>query len=71
MRSNLGIIRENSPEITPQTDRLFDGKDTDHYMQPVADTGVEKIDPTPTKLRSSKYDLHHNPQPNCNDDYRY
>ena len=40
-------------------------------MQPDADTGVEQTDPTPTNPHSSKYDIRHNPRPNCNDDYRY
>ena len=71
MRSTPGTIRENSPKIIPQTDRSDDGTDTDHYMQPDADTTVEQIDPTPTNPRSSKYDLRHNPNANCNDDYRY
>ena len=53
IRSTPGIIRENSPEITPQTDKSYDGTDTDHYMQPDADTSVEKLDPTPTHPRSS------------------
>ena len=50
---------------------MADGTDTDHYMQPDADNSVEQINPTPTNPRSSKYDLRHNPKPNCNDDYRY
>ena len=40
-------------------------------MQPDADTSVEQIDPMPANPRSAKYDLRHNPRPNCNDDYRY
>ena len=64
-------IQEDSSEILPHTDDIDDGTDTDHYMQPDAVTSVEQIDPTPTNPRSSKYDLRHNPRPNCNDDYRY
>ena len=71
MKSTSGTIRENSPEITPQADRSYDATDTDHYMQLDADTSVERPDPTPTNLRSSKYDLRHTPKPKCNDDYRY
>ena len=71
MRSTPGTIRESSPEIIPQVDRSYDGADTDHYMQPDADASVERLDPTPTNPRSSKYHLRHNPKPNCNDDYRY
>ena len=66
-----GTIQEDSPEVLPHTDELADGTDTDHYMQSDADISVEPIDPTPTNPRSSKYDLRHNPRPNCNDDYRY
>ena len=71
MKSTPGTIREDSPKIIPQIDNSHDGTDTDHYMQPNADTSVEQIDPKPTNPRSSKYDLRHNPRPNCNDDYRY
>ena len=71
MRSTPGTIREISSEIIPQTDRSYDGTDTDHYMQPDADTSIEQPDPTPTNPRSSKYDLRQNPNPNCNDGYRY
>ena len=50
MRSapETGTIREISPKIFPQTDRSYDGTDTDHYMQPDADTTAEQLDPTPT-----------------------
>ena len=71
MSSTPGAIRENSPKIVPQTDKPCDGADTYQYMQPDADTGVEQHGFTPTSPGSSKYDLRHNPKPNCNDDYRY
>ena len=71
LRSTPGTIPENSPETIPQPDRSYDGRDTDHNMQPDVDTSVEQSDPTSTNPRSSKYDLRHNPKPNCNDDYRY
>ena len=70
-RNTPGPTRENSPENIPQVDNSCDGTDMDHYMQPDPDTSVEQIDPTPTNPRSSKYDLCHNPRPNCNDDYKY
>ena len=70
-RITPGTIQEDSPEIVPHTDEIADGTDTDHYMQPNADVKVEQIDPPPTNPRSSKYDLRHNPGPNCNADYRY
>ena len=63
-----GTIRENSPEIIPQPHRSYDERDIDHDTQPDADTSVEQRDPTPTNPRSSKYDLRHNPTPNCKDD---
>ena len=66
-----GTIQEDSPDILPHRDEMGDGTDTDHCMQPDADTSVEQIDPLPTKPRSSKYDLRHNARPNCNEDYRY
>ena len=70
-RSTPGTIQEDSSNTLPYTDEIADGTDTDHYMQHDADTSVEQNDPTPTNPRSSKYDLRHNPRPNCNDDYRY
>ena len=70
-----GVLQEphrRTPQtFPPHTDEMADGTDTDHYMQPDADNSIEQIDPTPTNPRSSKYDLRHNPKPNCNDDYRY
>ena len=71
MRSTPGIIRENSPGNTPQPDGSYDERNVDHDTQPDADTSVEQLDPMPTKPRRSKYDLRHNPKPNCNDDYRF
>ena len=69
--STPGMIHADSSDILPYGDEIDDGADTDHHMQPDADNSVEQINPTPTKPRSSKYDLRHNPRPNCNDDYRY
>ena len=69
-RSTPGTIQEDSSETLPHTDVIGDGTDTDHHMQPDADTSVEQIDPTPTNPCSSKNDLRQNPRPNCNDDYR-
>ena len=71
MRNTPGITPENAPEIIPQPDGSSDGRDVDRDTQPNADMSVEQLDPMPTKPRSSKYDLRHNPKPNCNDDYRY
>ena len=71
MRSTQGTIRENFPEICFQTDRSCDGRDTDHCIQPDVDTSVEQLDFTAINPCSSKNDLRHNPQPNCNNDYSY
>ena len=70
-RSTPGTIQVDSSDILPHAVEIDDGTDTDHHMQPDADNSVEQIYPTPTNPRSSKYDLRHNPRPNCNDDYRY
>ena len=70
-RSTPGTIQTDSSDILPHAVEIDDGTDTDHHMQPDADNSVEQIDPMPTNPRSSKYDLRHNPRPNCNDDYRY
>ena len=70
-RSTPGTIQKDTSEILPHTHGIDDGTDTDQYMQPDADTTVEQIHSTPTNPRSSKYDLRHNPRPNCINDYRY
>ena len=69
--STPGIIPGNSPGNTSHPDGSCDGRNEDHDAHPDADTSVEQPDLTPTNPRSSKYDLSHNPKPNCNDDYRY
>ena len=69
-RNTPGIIPGNSPEIIPQPDESYDGRDVDRDTQPDADTSVEQLDFMPTNPRSSKYDIRQNPKPNCNDDYR-
>ena len=71
MRNTPGIIPGNSPEIIPQPDESYDGRNVDHDTQPDADTSVEQPDSTPSNFRSSKYVLRPNPKPNCNNDYRY
>ena len=59
-----GTIREISPEILPQADRLCDVTDTDHYLEPDADTSVEQPpNPTPTNPRSKNCGLRHTPKP--------
>ena len=51
-KSTPGTIQKDSSEILPHTDDIDDGTDTDHYMQPDADTSVEQTDPTPTNPHS-------------------
>ena len=70
-RNIPGTIPESPPQIIRQPHTSYDGRDMDHDTQPDADTSVEQLDPMPTNPRISKYDLRHNPKPNCNDDYRY
>ena len=70
MRNTPGTTRENSPEIFPQPDTTYKGREVDHDTQPDADTSVEQLDRTPTNPRSSESDLRHNPKPNFNDDDR-
>ena len=60
-----------SPEIFPNTDELGEVTDTCPHMEPDVDTSLEQPQNSPTNPRSSKYNLRHNPKPNCNDDYRY
>ena len=62
-----GTIQEDSPEILPHTDEIGDGTDRDHYMEPHAEVDVEPFSPTNINPRSTKYDLRHNPKPNCID----
>ena len=71
MKSTPGIIPESSPEIIPQPDGSYDGRDVDHDTQSDAVISVQQLNPTPTNPRSSKYDLRHNPKSNCDHDYRY
>ena len=66
-----GTMQEDSPEKFPHTDEFGDGSGTDHYMEPDVEAISEQLSPTDVNTRSTKYDLRHNPRPNCNDDYRY
>ena len=58
MRSTPGIIPGNSPEIFPQPDGPYHGRDVDRDTQPDSDMSVEQLDPMPTnppqlKIRST------------------
>ena len=71
MRNTPGSPHVCSPEIFPNTDELGDVTDTCPIMEPDVETSPELPQNSPTNPRSSKYNLRHNPKPNCNDDYRY
>ena len=71
MRNTPGEPHACSPEIFPNSDELGDVTDTCPHMEPDVDTSSEQPQNSPTNPRSSKYNLRHNPKPNCNDDYRY
>ena len=71
IRNTPGTAHECSPEIFLQMEELCDVTDTYPDMEPDVETSSEKPNSSPTNHRSSKYNLCHNPKPNCNDDYRY
>ena len=71
VRNTPGNQHVCSPEIFPNSDQLGDVTDTCLHMEPDVGTSSEKPQNSPTNPRSSKYNLRHNPKPNCNDDYRY
>ena len=66
-----GTRREIFLEFFTQANRSCDVTDTNHNMQPDAETSAEEPDCTPTNPRCSKYDLRHNLKTKCNDEYRY
>ena len=67
MRNTRGTTHECPPEISPPIDETRDVENT----EPDVGTSSEQQQNSPSKPRSSKYNLRHNPKPNCNDDYRY
>ena len=69
MRNTPGNPQKCSPETFPNTDELGDVTDTYPHMEPDSGTSSEQPQNSPTNPRSSKYNLRHNPKPNCNDDY--
>ena len=71
IRNTLGTTLECSPEIFPPTDETSDVADTYTHVEPNVGTSSEQQGKSPSNPRSSKYNLRHNPKPNCNDDYRY
>ena len=60
-----------SPEIFPCTDEVSDVTDTCPHMEPDVESSSEQQENSPANPRSFKYNLRHNPKPNCNDDDRY
>ena len=70
MRNTPGTTHECYPEVFPQTEELCDVTDTHPNMEPDVETSLEQPNSNPTNLRSSEYNLCHNPKLNCNDDYR-
>ena len=71
MQNTPGTSRQRSPENFPSTYGLCDGTDTNHYTEHDAEMGLEQHHPIPAKPSSPKYELRHNPKPNCIDNYRY
>ena len=71
MRNTPGNPHVCSPDILPNSDQFGDVTDTCPHMEPDVETSSEQPQNNPTNPRSSKYNLSHNPKPNCNDDYRY
>ena len=71
MRNTPGNPHVCSPEICPCTDEVSDVTDTSPRMEPDVESSSEQPKKSPTNPCSSKYNLRHNPKPNCNDDYRY
>ena len=71
MKITPGKAQECSPEIFRYTDEVSDIADTCPHMEPDVESKWEQQENSPTNPRCSKYNLCHNPKPNCNDDYRY
>ena len=71
LRNTPGNPHMCSPEIFPCTDQVSDVTDTCQHMEPDVESSSEQPENSPTNPRSSKYNLRHNPKPNCKDDYRY
>ena len=71
MRYTPGNPHVCCPEVFSCTDEVSDLTDTCLHMEPNVESSSEQPENSPTKPRSSKNNLRHNPKPNCNDDYRY
>ena len=71
MRDTQGNTHECSPEILPPVHDTSDVADTYTHVEPDPGTSWRQQENSLSNPRSSKYNLRHNPKPNCNDDYRY
>ena len=71
IRNTPGTKHECSPQIFLQTNEFSDVTDTYPHMERDVEARSEQPETSPTNPRSFKYNLHHIPKPNCNDDYRY
>ena len=71
MWNTQGTTHECSPEIFPPTDEISDVPDPYTHVETDVGTSSQQQGYSPSNPRSSKYNLRHNPKPNCNDDYRY
>ena len=69
-RTIPGTIRGDSARTLPYINEIGDGTDTDHNMEPDAETSSEQLSPTNINPCSTKYYLRYNAKPNCNDDHR-
>ena len=70
-RNTPGNPHVCSPEIFPCTDEVSDVTDTRPHIEPDVVSSSEQKENSRTNPRGSKYNLRHNPKPNCNGDYRY
>ena len=71
MRKTPGTANDCFREIFPQMDEFSDVTDRYPQMEPDVEATSEQPETSPANRRSSKYNLYHNPKPNCNDDYKF
>ena len=71
IKNTPGTTHECSPKILPKTDEVSDATDTYPNKEPDVEPSSEQQGNSPANPRSSKYNLRHNPKPNCNDNHRY
>ena len=65
-----GTAQECSREIFHQTEALCDVTNMYSNMELDKETSLEQPNKSPTNPHSSKYNLPHQPKPNCIDNYR-